>query len=342
MKKILFLGAIAISAPALGMSKAFSILCTGTRYLGASYFPLTTTRAQAKELLIPFGEESFGITRSLDEATNTWTETRESRPKDYQIINVAGKEIPVEKGFVMGPAFCHDHTLSYLLGRSKYPYSVIVPSIWPTHRLKNNDPADQGLTVSEYKQYLENYVKGDPIKDTDGSERLFAELTKSVTKEEIEAVYQHEKGHGERSAGMRLASSGPIIASSIIGVDYALMKKISKNIASLKKPIVRVATKSALSAALGIAYHHASSALHHTLSRYEENKADDAVLKAQLPGHISFFQKAQITEEITKRELEKNGFKGDSGLLKKILNPTFARHPTDTQRIARSQKRLET
>lgn len=340
MKKILILSACLLSAPAFGMGRAFNALCAGARYFGASYFPLTAAYTHTKGSLTPFTEESFGITHSLDETTGTWTKTRESSPKDYQLINVADKEIPVEKNYVLGPAFCYDHTLSHLLGRSKYSYSVTVPDIWPTHRLKDNDPNDRGLTASEYKQHLEDYVKKDRISDNDGSARLLAELIKSPTKEEIEAVFQHEKGHGERSAGLRLASSGPIIASTMIGVDRVLMKKIGKNIASLKKPILRTATKSSVAALLGIAYHNVSSALYHVVLRHEEYKADDNVQKEQIPGQISFLQKCKITEEITERELKKNGFKDDSWSLKKIINPTFATHPTDAQRIARLQKRF--
>lgn len=340
MKKLLLLGSIALSAHVFGMSKAFNSLCTSIRYLGASYFPLTATYGHTKRSLTSFDKEKSGTISSFDEVTNTWIESKKSKPKNYQIINIAGKEVPVEKSYIIGPAACKDHTLSYLLGRSKYPYSIITPDIWPIHRLTNNDPNDRGLTVLEYKNHLEEYVTKNTIKNNDGAQQLLAELIKSATKEEIESTFQHEKGHGERIAGLRLASSGPIIATSLIGFDNALMNKIGKNITSLKKPIFRIAAKSSVSVLLGIAYHHASYAFYHAISRHEEYKADDAVLETHIPGHISLSQKAQIVHELTTRELKKNGFKDDSTLLKKIINPTFATHPTDAQRIARSQKRL--
>lgn len=340
MKKIIILSTCLLSAPVFGMNKAFNALCTSIRYVGASYFPLTQAYGYTKSSLKSFDEEKTGISYSLDEATSTWIETRKSNPKNYQLINVAGKEIPVEKGYMPTVAVCQDHTLSHFMGKSTHPYSVIVPDIFPIERLRTEDPHDRGLTVSEYQQLLENDIKIDPIADNDGAHRQIAKLIKSATKEEIEAVLQHESGHGKRSAGVRLASAGSIIAASVISFDPIFMKKLSNSIASFKGATLQSASILAVSALLGIAYHHLSSALYHAVSRHEEYKADDAVRKAQIPGQISFLQKNQITEEIIMRELKKNGVRDDSRFLKKILNPTFETHPTNAQRIARLQKRL--
>lgn len=342
MKKILLLTILGLSIPAFGIPHAFNALCTGMRYLGASCVPLIKTIGQAKQSLTAFEKESFGIEGTLDEATNTWTERLVSEPKNYQIVTIAGKEVPVEKTYFLGPAACNDHTLSYLLGHSEYPYSVITPDIWPIHRLTNDDPNDRGITVSEYRAHLEEYVAKNTIKDHDGVLQLLAEFIKSATKEEIAAVLQHENGHGKRSAGVRIAISSALIGASLFGIDLVIMKKMGDSIASLNGPMLQMATICTVSALLGIAYYHLSSALYHAVLRHEEYKADDAIQKEQIAGQISFLQKNQITQEITERELKKNGIADDSGLVKKILNPTFETHPTDAQRIARLQKRFET
>jgi Zn-dependent protease with chaperone function len=218
---------------------------------------------------------------------------------------------------------------------------VVVPAdIFQIERLTNNDPQNRGLTIPEYRQLLENDLKTDPIKDNDGAERQYPKLTASLTKEEMEAILQHEKGHGERGTSLRLAGITALTIPSLIGVDHVLMKKIGKYTQSLKKPILRSAAKLSVSALLGCLYHkYASPAPYFAASRYEEYKADDNVHKERIPAQISVLKKAQITREIIARELNKNGIK-TPGLLKRIINPTYATHPTDAQRIARLQKRL--
>ncbi len=329
MKKIIILSTCLLSAPAFGMAKAFNALCTGMRYLGASYLPIASAYTHIKGTLKPFTEPYLTDNGPGDE---------KSRPKDYR-IKVAGKEIPVGKRMVTTVAECSDHTLSHLLGQSEHPYSITVPTILPLERLTNNDPNNRGLTVPEYQQLLEEKVKKNPVKDQDGALRLYAELIKSATKEEIEGVLQHEKGHGERNFGLRLTALSPVIASSVIGFDRVLMKKIGKHIGQLNNPLMRSATKFSTSALLGYLYHqYVSPVPYYAALRYEEYKADDHVQKEQIPGQISLLQKTQMTENVTMREFKKNGVNISSMMHEE--NPYYATHPTAAKRIARLQKRF--